>query len=57
MREIRTLGLTWRGLKTGSRFGFQGTSSPTPPLVKQLVMRQACARLGPADSPIAWLAV
>jgi hypothetical protein len=25
VREIRTLGAMWRGLETGSRFGFQGT--------------------------------
>jgi hypothetical protein len=33
VREIRTLGLTRRGLETSSRFGFQGTSRP--PLVNR----------------------
>src|SRR5215831_59267 len=41
----------------GPVVGKASKEPPRPPLVNQLVMRQACARLGPADSPIAWLAV
>ena len=31
MREIRTLGAMWRGLETGSRFGYRGTPGGNGP--------------------------
>src|SRR5258708_23314513 len=40
-------------IRSRRRQGFQGTY--LHPLVNQLFMRPASARLGPADSPVAWL--
>jgi hypothetical protein len=55
VRENRPLGLTWRGLETNLRFGFQGTISST--LANQLFTRPASVRWVPVRSPVVWLAV
>jgi hypothetical protein len=44
VRENRPLGLTWRGLETNLRFGFQGTISNA--LANQLFTRAGFCSMG-----------
>jgi hypothetical protein len=55
VREIRTLGARWRGLETGSRFGFRGTRLLL--LLIEAVMQLASAQSEQVHNQAVWPAV